>query len=232
MAELLVLDRLSAGYGEAQVLREVSLALGAGQVMAILGRNGMGKTTLLDSIIGVTRHMGGQVTLSGRDLTTLAPEARARAGIGWVPQERGIFKSLTVQENLTVTARPGNWGLSRIYDLFPALQARRGNLGHQLSGGEQQMLAIGRALMLNPALLLLDEPSEGLAPIIVDILMAALRQIAAEGMAMLIVEQHARRILDLTDRALILERGRIVHEGASRDLLADPATLERWLGVA
>jgi branched-chain amino acid transport system ATP-binding protein len=233
MAELLAIANLSAGYGGAAVLHDVSLTLQQGRSLAVLGRNGMGKTTLLNSIVGVTRHMGGTLALAGRNITALAPERRAVAGVGWVPQERNIFRSLTVEENLTAVARPGPWNAGRIYAMFPRLQERRRNMGDQLSGGEQQMLAIGRALVLNPRLLLLDEPTEGLAPIIVEELLAVLRRlIRDEGLSALVVEQHARTILDVTDQAVILERGRIVHTAASAVLRDDAGTLERYLGVA
>ena len=232
MADLLELRDLTTGYGDAVVIRNLSLRLAEGEALAVLGRNGVGKTTLLDSIIGVTRRFGGTIALAGRDITRLSPEARAHAGIGWVPQERNIFRSLTVEENLTATARPGKWTLRRVYEMFPRLEERRANLGNQLSGGEQQMLAVGRALMLNPRVLLLDEPTEGLAPIIVEHLLASIRRIIREeGMATIIVEQHARKILGVTDRAVILDRGRVVHEGASAALLSDPAALETHLGV-
>jgi branched-chain amino acid transport system ATP-binding protein len=233
MTELLALEHLSAGYGAAAVLHDVSLTLAEGRSLAVLGRNGMGKTTLLNSIIGVTRHIGGMVRLGGRDLTRLSPEARAAAGIGWVPQERNIFRSLTVEENLTAVARPGAWDVGRVYAVFPRLRERRRNMGDQLSGGEQQMLAIGRALVLNPRLLLLDEPTEGLAPIIVDELLAVLRRIMRDdGLSALVVEQHAQKILGVTDDAVILEGGRIVHAVPSAALRADTAALERFLGVA
>jgi branched-chain amino acid transport system ATP-binding protein len=200
--------------------------------MAVLGRNGTGKTTLLNTIIGVTRRHGGTIALKGRDITGLSPDRRAAAGIGWVPQERNIFRSLTVEENLTAVARPGPWTVPRIFELFPRLAQRRTNLGNQLSGGEQQMLAIGRALILNPTLLLLDEPTEGLAPIIIEELLAALARLTREeGLSALIVEQHAQKILAVTDRAIILDRGAIVHAGDSRALIADPTPLERHLGV-
>ncbi|HWL57644.1 MAG TPA: ABC transporter ATP-binding protein [Paracoccus sp. (in: a-proteobacteria)] len=232
MPELLTIQNLRAGHGDAVVIPGLSLNLAEGEALAILGRNGVGKTTLLDSIIGVTRRFGGTLSLAGRDITALPPEARARAGIGWVPQERNIFRSLTVEENLTATALPGKWTLARIYEMFPRLEERRGNMGGQLSGGEQQMLAVGRALMLNPRLLLLDEPTEGLAPIIVEQLLTSIRRIIREdGMATIIVEQHARKILKVTDRALILDRGEIVHQAPSADLLADPGPLEQHLGV-
>ncbi|MFE0754498.1 ABC transporter ATP-binding protein [Inquilinus sp. NPDC058860] len=232
MAELLALRDLVAGYGEAVVVSGVSLTLAEGEALALLGRNGAGKTTLLNSIIGVTRRFGGTVALAGRDLTRARPEDRALAGIGWVPQERNIFKSLTVEENMTAVARPGPWTPERAYALFPRLKERRGNLGSQLSGGEQQMLAIARALMLNPKLLLLDEPTEGLAPIIVEELLAALKRILRdEGVAAVVVEQHARKILSVTDQAVILERGAIVHAAPSAVLRADEAALTRHLGV-
>ena len=232
MPDLLAIEGLSAGYGEAVVLSGVSLTIAEGSATALLGRNGMGKTTLIDSVIGVTRRFRGAIRLEGRDITPLRPDRRAHAGIGWVPQERNIFRSLTVEQNLTAVARPGTWTLRRIYELFPRLSERRGNLGDQLSGGEQQMLAIGRALVLNPKILLLDEPLEGLAPILVEELLAALRRIFKEGVSAIIVEQNARKILGATDRAAIMERGTIVHEGPSRALAADPGLLEAHLGVA
>ena len=233
MADLLEITGLRAGYGAAVVLPDVSLSLPEGQSMAVLGRNGMGKTTLLNSIVGVTRRMGGAISLGGQDITRLRPEQRAHAGIGWVPQERNIFRSLTVEENLTAVARPGPWHVARVYEMFPRLRERRRNMGNQLSGGEQQMLAVGRALVLNPRLLLLDEPTEGLAPIIVAELLAALRRVLREeGTSALVVEQHARKVLDVTDRAVILERGAIVYAGESALLREDPSLLEQHLGVA
>ena len=232
MADLLAIYGLSAGYGRAVVLSDIALRLGEGEALAVLGRNGVGKTTLIDSIVGVTRRFAGSLTLGGREITTLAPEARAMLGIGWVPQERNIFRSLTVEENITAVARPGPWTTDRVFALFPRLKERRGQAGSSLSGGEQQMLAIGRALATNPRLLLLDEPTEGLAPIIVEELLAALSKLfRSEGLTGIIVEQHARKILPITDRALILERGRVVHQGTSADLLADAKPLERFLGV-
>jgi branched-chain amino acid transport system ATP-binding protein len=233
MSDLLAIDQLRAGYGEAVVLPSMSLRLAEGEVLALLGRNGTGKTTLINSIVGVTRRFSGTIAVGGVDVTALRPDQRARAGIGWVPQERNIFKSLTVEENLTAVAQPGPWTVARVYEMFPRLEERRGNFGNQLSGGEQQMLAIGRALTLNPKVLLLDEPTEGLAPIIVDELLTALGAITRSGgICTIIVEQNARKILKLADRVVILERGAIVHDAASAALQDDPATLERYLGVS
>src|SRR3954451_15479569 len=232
MADLLTIDQLSAGYGEAVVLGGVSLSIAEGQSLALLGRNGMGKTTLVNSIVGVTRYRGGTITLDGKDISRMRPDQRAHAGVGWVPQERNIFKSLTVEENLTAVARPGRWTVERIYKLFPRLAERRRNLGNQLSGGEQQMLAVGRALIVNPRVILLDEPLEGLAPILVEELLAALRRIIRdEGMSAILVEQNAHKVLGVTDRAAIIERGAVVHEGPSAALSADHTVLESYLGV-
>jgi branched-chain amino acid transport system ATP-binding protein len=233
MPDLLTIEGLRAGYGEAVVLPAMSLRLAEGHVLALLGRNGTGKTTLINSIVGVTRRFGGSIAVGGRDITAMRPDQRARAGIGWVPQERNIFRSLTVEENMTAVAQPGYWTVDRVYEMFPRLKERRGNFGNQLSGGEQQMLAIGRALTLNPKVLLLDEPTEGLAPIIVEELLRALGTITrAGGTCSVIVEQNAQKILQLADRVVILERGTIVHDAASADLKADPAVLERYLGVS
>jgi branched-chain amino acid transport system ATP-binding protein len=233
MPDLLCIEALRAGYGEAVVLPQMSLRLPEGQVLALLGRNGTGKTTLINSIVGVTRRFGGTISLGGLDITRMRPDQRARAGIGWVPQERNIFRSLTVEENMTAVAQPGPWNVAKVYEMFPRLEERRHNFGNQLSGGEQQMLAIGRALTLNPKVLLLDEPTEGLAPIIVEELLAALGTITrAGGICSIIVEQNAQKILGLADRAVILERGTIVHDAASAALKADPVVLERFLGVS
>jgi branched-chain amino acid transport system ATP-binding protein len=233
MAELLRLEDVWAGYGEAVVLEGISLSLQEGDSLSLLGRNGMGKTSLLATLMGATNFVRGNMQFAGQDLTRIAAHARARAGLGWVPQERDIFPSLTVQENLTVAQTPGPWDLKKIYAMFPRLEERRNNMGNQLSGGEQQMLAMGRALMLNPKLLLLDEPLEGLAPLIVQELLSIIQQLTQEsGMAVILVEQHARQILPLTRQALVLERGRGVYLGASQPLLDDPTLLENWLGVA
>ncbi|WP_137129053.1 ABC transporter ATP-binding protein [Rhizobium sp. FY34] len=232
MSDLLYIEHLVAGYGEAQVLGGISLTLGEGRSLALLGRNGAGKTTLINTIIGVTTHHSGRLVLAGRDVTRFRPEQRAASGIGWVPQERNIFRSLTVQENLTAAARKGRWDVSAIYAMFPRLEERRRNLGNQLSGGEQQMLAVGRALMLNPRVLLLDEPLEGLAPIIVDELLAALRRIVTEeGLSAVIVEQKARKVLPLTDEAIVLNRGSIALHAASADLLARSSELDALLAI-
>ena len=233
MADLLELEGISAGYGEAVVLTDISLKLPEGQALALLGRNGTGKTTLINTIVGLTRRRAGIIRLAGVDVTRLRPDQRAMAGIGWVPQERNIFKSLTVDENITAVATKGPWTLERIFGMFPRLAERRRNMGNQLSGGEQQMLAIGRALALNPRVLLLDEPTEGLAPIIVDELLAALRRIVREEqIAAIIVEQSPRKILPLTDTAIILDRGMIAYQGESAALAGDAVTLANLLGVA
>ena len=233
MPDLLTIEGLRAGYGEAVVLPGMTLRLPESQVLALLGRNGTGKTTLINSIVGVTRRFGGTISLGGVDITRMRPDQRARAGIGWVPQERNIFRSLTVEENMTAVAQPGLWTVAKVYEMFPRLKERRNNFGNQLSGGEQQMLAIGRALTLNPKVLLLDEPTEGLAPIIVEELLSALGTITrAGGICSIIVEQNAQKILGLADRAVILERGAIVHDADSATLKADPAALERFLGVS
>ena len=232
MAELLVVKGLSAGYGRAVVLSDISFRLGEGEALAVLGRNGTGKTTLINTLVGVTKRFSGRIVLAGQDLTRLPAHARVAAGIGWVPQERNIFKSLTTEENLSAVARPGPWSMERVYTLFPRLRERASNMGHQLSGGEQQMLAVARALVLNPKLLLLDEPLEGLAPIIVEELLGAIaRVVREEGLSAIIVEQSPRLVLPITQRAIVLDRGSIVHEGSSEDLLADRARLDQWLAV-
>jgi branched-chain amino acid transport system ATP-binding protein len=233
MAEpLLALDGVRAGYGPAIVLDGVSFAVPERGSLAVLGRNGVGKSTLLLTIMGYTQVGRGRILWRGEDITRRQPHRRALAGIGWVAQEREIFASLTVEENLTVAARDGRWDLAAVYDLFPRLAERRSNFGNQLSGGEQQMLAIARALMTNPALLLLDEPLEGLAPIVVEELAAAIRRMTSEDSnAYILVEQHAHIALSLTENAIVIERGRVVHSGASAQLLADHATLDRLVGL-
>ncbi|MHB8764917.1 MAG: ABC transporter ATP-binding protein [Deferrisomatales bacterium] len=233
MAEpLLQLDEVRAGYGEAVVLDGITLAIAPGESLAVLGRNGVGKSTLILTIMNLTDRFAGRVLFRGRDVTRAPAHQRARLGFGWVPQERDIFPSLSVEENLTVVARPGPWDRERVFGLFPSLKARRENAGNQLSGGEQQMLAIGRTLTTNPRLLLLDEPLEGLAPIVVEELAAAIAAMRRSGdLSLVVVEQHAAIALELTDRAVILERGRLAHEAPSAQLAADAATLDRYIGL-
>jgi len=229
---LLELSDVRAAYGEAVVLDGVSLSMPEGGSLALLGRNGVGKTTLLLTVMGFVSLKRGSVRFKGEDVSRLAPNQRARRGIGWVPQERGIFPSLTVEENLTATATAGRWDLAAVYKMFPRLRERRANMGNQLSGGEQQMLAVGRTLMTNPSILLLDEPLEGLAPIIVEELTAAIRHMKEEeGMAFILVEQHAELALKLTDQAVVIERGMIAHRAASAQLLADKPVLDRYVGL-
>ena len=229
---MLTLENVFAGYGEAIVLDDCSLAMREGESLALLGRNGVGKSSLLLTVMGHTRVHRGAMSWQGQDLLKIPAYGRARAGLGWVPQEREIFPSLTVEENLSVTALPGKWDLKAIYALFPRLQERRKYFGNQLSGGEQQMLAIGRALMLNPKLLLLDEPLEGLAPVIVEELCTAIGgMVRNEGQSLILVEQHVEQALLLTNRGIVIERGRVVHAAESAVLLADLSVLERWVGV-
>ena len=233
MPEFLRVDGVSAGYGEAVILDQVSLALAQGETLALLGRNGTGKTTLINTLVGATRQHAGSITLDGVALHRLASHERAAAGIGWVPQERNIFKSLTVHENLTAVARPGPWTPARIYEMFPRLAQRRTNLGTQLTGGEQLMLAVGRGLVLNPKLLLLDEPLEGLAPIIVQELLAAIARITREeGLSAIIVEQHPQAILAISQRVVVLDHGTVVHSSPAAELRNSPELLDRLLGVA
>ncbi len=244
MAELLNVENLSAGYGEAVVLNNVSVRINEGETLALLGRNGTGKTTFMNTLAGATRQHGGSIMLgagaSAVALHKLPSHERAAAGIGWVPQERNIFKSLTVDENLTAVVRPARagrasspWTPARVYALFPRLAERKTNLGTQLSGGEQQMLAVGRALVLNPTLLLLDEPCEGLAPIIVQELLRAIRRITREeGLSAIIVEQHPQAILAISDTAAVLDRGTVVYAGTAVSLQEQPELLDKLLGVA
>jgi branched-chain amino acid transport system ATP-binding protein len=228
----LILDGVSAGYGDTIVLEGIVLGLPPKGTLALLGRNGVGKTTLLATIMGHTRLHSGSIRFAGREIAALPPFRRARLGIGLVPQEREIFPSLTVAENLLVAARPGRWSVSRVYEFLPALAERRHHRGNQLSGGEQQMLAIGRALIGNPSLLLMDEPLEGLAPVIIDALLAGFDRLKREDdLALLLVEQHARLALELAQDAVVLDRGAIVFSGSSRALLDDPNQLDALMGV-
>jgi len=233
MAEaLLALRNVRAGYGDAVVCDDISLEVPENGSLAVLGRNGVGKSTLLLTIMGFTQVRRGSIHWRGQDISRQPAHLRARAGIGWVAQEREIFPSLTVVENLTVAARSGRWDMAAIFALFPRLAERQQNTGNQLSGGEQQMLAIARALMTNPALLLLDEPLEGLAPIIVEELSEAIRHMMEDDRtAVILVEQHAAIALALTKDAILLERGNIVHRAKSAELIKDAATLERYIGM-
>jgi branched-chain amino acid transport system ATP-binding protein len=229
---LLALSGVRAGYGDSIVLDGMSFEIPENGSLAVLGRNGVGKSTLLLTIMGFTDVERGTIRWRGQDVTGKAAFRRARAGIGWVPQERDIFPTLTVEENLTVAARPGHWNIDAVYDLFPRLAERRQNMGNQLSGGEQQMLTIARTLMTNPAILLLDEPLEGLAPVVVEELTAAIEQMGSAGhSALVLVEQHAEIALSLTQNAIVIERGTIAHRGASKDLLEDHAVLDRYIGL-
>ena len=229
---LLSLSNVRAGYGDAMVLHDVTFGVPENGSLAVLGRNGVGKSTLLLTVMGYTQLRSGTVTWRGGDISRMAPHNRARAGIGWVAQEREIFPSLSVEENLTTAARPGPWDLPAVFKMFPRLKERRRNMGNQLSGGEQQMLAIARALMINPALLLLDEPLEGLAPVIVDELIAAIKLMLSDRrIAIILVEQHTEIALELTTDAIVLERGAIAHRGPSPALRDDHATLERLVGL-
>jgi len=232
-AEGLSVEDLRAGYGDTIVLDGVSLGLKPGATLAVLGRNGVGKTTLLATIMGLTTQRAGSIRLNGDEISGLPAYRRVRMGIGIVPQEREIFRSLTVEENLGVATRPGRWTVERVYDFFPSLAERRRNRGNQLSGGEQQMLAIGRALMGNPSFLLMDEPLEGLAPVIVEALLKGIDRLKREDdLALLLVEQHARIALEFATEAIVLDRGAIVYSGPSKNLLDAPERMSELMGVA
>jgi branched-chain amino acid transport system ATP-binding protein len=233
MAECaLGLDKVFAGYGETVVLEEIQLSLDVGETLSIIGRNGVGKSTLLATIMGHTSLHGGRVLLHGKDISQLATHRRVGAGLGYVPQEREIFPSLSLRENLEVAARPGAWTIDTVFELFPRLAERVDNRGNQLSGGEQQMLAIGRALIGNPSVLLMDEPSEGLAPVIVEELARAVKQLTqAGGLSMILVEQNTWLALDMAARVVVMDRGRVVYDGRSETLRNDPAKLEQLIGV-
>jgi len=232
MASALELSHVSAGYGETVVLEDINLALGRGESISVIGRNGVGKTTLLATVMGHTTLHAGEITLDGNSIARIPPYRRATAGLGFVPQEREIFPSLSVRENLEVGARPGPWTQPRVFELFPNLRERLGNMGNQLSGGEQQMLSIARALLTNPTVLLMDEPTEGLAPVIVEALTAVLLRLRDEGgLSIVLVEQNSRVALAFSPRCVVMDKGRIVYDGASATLQADPARLEAYLGV-
>ena len=232
MASALELEGVSAGYGETVVLEDIDLALSTGESISVIGRNGVGKTTLLATVMGHTTLHAGEVRLNGAEIGRVPPYRRATAGLGFVPQEREIFPSLTVRENLDVGARPGHWTLPRVFELFPNLQERLGNMGNHLSGGEQQMLSIARALLTNPKVLLMDEPTEGLAPVIVETLTAAMMRLRKEGgMSMILVEQNSRVALEFSARTVVMNKGRIVYDGASATLQGDAKLLETYLGV-
>ena len=226
MSEVLRIDGLRAGWGETMVLEDIALALPERGTLALLGRNGVGKTTLLATIMGHTTLHSGEIVFNQKLISAMPVHERSRMGVGYVPQAREIFPSLSVEENLTVAARPGRWSLERVYGLFPRMAERRHHMGNQISGGEQQMLAIGRALMGNPTLLLMDEPLEGLAPIIVETLLGSLKKLISEdALAIVLVEQSARLALEITRDAIVLDRGRIAYSGPSRTLLDDPQRL-------
>jgi branched-chain amino acid transport system ATP-binding protein len=233
MAErALELDGVYAGYGETVVLEDVRLMVEAGETVSVIGRNGVGKSTLFATIMGHTTLHGGRVLLHGQDISQLATYRRVTAGLGLVPQEREIFPSLTLLENLEVAARPGPWTVETVFELFPRLSERVTNRGNQLSGGEQQMLAIGRALIGNPTVLLMDEPSEGLAPVIVEELARAVKKLSQEsGLALVLVEQNSRLALDIAPRAVVMDRGQIVYDGDSATLRDDPEKLDQFIGV-
>jgi len=226
MADALALSRVTAGYGETHVLEGVELTLAQGESLSIIGRNGVGKSTLLETVMGHTTLHGGRLALGGSDITALPAHARARAGLGYVPQEREIFPSLSVRENLEICARPGHWNAARVFELFPNLKSRLSNAGTQLSGGEQQMLAIARALMTNPSVLLMDEPTEGLAPVIVQALTQVLVKLRGEGgLSIVLVEQNSRVALEFSARTAVMDRGRFVYDGPSARLRKDPEFL-------
>jgi branched-chain amino acid transport system ATP-binding protein len=232
---MLTVEALQASYGDSQVLFGVDLAIAEGEVVTLLGRNGMGKTTTISAILGLLRPKGGRVVLGGVDVTGQPPYAIAQRGIGLVPEGRQVFPTLTVEENLVATAaaRFGapRWTLPGIYALFPRLKERRTNMGNQLSGGEQQMLAIGRALMTNPRLIILDEATEGLAPLIRQEIWACLAMLKAEGESILVIDKNVDALARLADHHAVIEKGRIVWTGTSAELMADPALKNRYLHV-
>jgi branched-chain amino acid transport system ATP-binding protein len=232
MANALELRGVSAGYGDTVVLEDINLALASGENVSIIGRNGVGKSTLLATVMGHTRLHSGDVLLGGQSIIRMPIYARALAGLGYVPQEREIFPSLSVRENLDIGARPGHWTQARVFDLFPRLQERLTNMGNQLSGGEQQMLSIARALLTNPTVLLMDEPTEGLAPVLVETLTAVLMKLRDSGLSIVLVEQNSRVALGFSERTVIMDKGRIVYDGAAAALRDNPDKLVQLVGIA
>jgi branched-chain amino acid transport system ATP-binding protein len=226
---MLSVTRLQAGYGKKHIIHDVTMRIGSAEVVSLLGRNGMGKTTSLRTIMGLARAWDGSIEFDGRAITNASPNVISRCGIGYVPEGRGVFPNLTVRENLLMPARPGRWTLDRVYELFPRLRERETNWGHQLSGGEQQMLSIGRALMLNPSLMLLDEVTEGLAPLVQQEIWACLRVIAGDGIAILVVDKNIKALLPLAQRHYIIQKGEICWTGTSAELQANRASLDRYI---
>ncbi|MET0538556.1 MAG: ABC transporter ATP-binding protein [Xanthobacteraceae bacterium] len=226
---MLSVSNLSSGYGKKQILREITLAVGEREVVSLMGRNGMGKTTALRTLMGLTRAWSGRVEFFGKDISRATPDAISRHGLGYVPEGRGIFPNLTVHENLIMSARRGPWTLARVFDLFPRLQERHAHWGNQLSGGEQQMLSIARALLLNPAMIMLDEATEGLAPLVQDEIWACLKRIAAEGVAILVVDKDLRALLPLAQRHYVIHKGEICWSGTSQELECSRAELDRYI---
>jgi branched-chain amino acid transport system ATP-binding protein len=232
MASALELRRVSAGYGETVVIEDINLALKPGECISVIGRNGVGKTTMLSTVMGHTTQHSGDIVLDSQPLNNVPSFRRALAGIGFVPQEREIFPSLSVRENLEVAARPGDWTEARVFELFPRLRERLDNMGNQLSGGEQQMLSIARSLLTNPTILLMDEPTEGLAPVLVETLTAVLARLRAESaLSIILVEQNSRVALNFSPRTVILDKGHIVYDGESEPLRADPDRLAKLIGI-
>jgi len=230
---LLQLRQVCAGYGAARVLHDLDLHVDFGETLVVIGRNGVGKSTLIETVVGLTSHQAGEIRFDGQRVDALPAHARSALGVGWVPQEREVFRTLTVEENLRVVARPGNWTMPKVLGLFPRLGERLRNLGGQLSGGEQQMLSMARALMTNPRLLLLDEPVEGLAPLVVQEMFRAIERMRDSGdMSIVLVEQKWDLALAHSDRCVVIDHGAVVHACRSEDLLADPSPIERLLGVA
>ena len=226
---MLMVSQLQSGYGKKHVLHGVTFRVDAGEVVSLLGRNGMGKTTSFRTIMGLNKAWDGAVEFSGKDITNASPHAISQLGLGYVPEGRGIFPNLTVRENLIMSARPGRWTMERVFDLFPRLEERLSNWGDQLSGGEQQMLAIGRALLLNPSLIMLDELTEGLAPLVQQEIWSCLEKIRADGIAILVVDKNIGALLPLAQRHYIIQKGEICWSGSSAELEANRVELDRYI---